>query len=176
MKFGKFWISWAYGFVQLDHYSEEFNMCILCKRKDLPSVQFSLTLSSDSLFVTSGIAAGQASLSFTTPGAYSSSGPLSWWCHPTISPSLIPFSSCLQSFPASGSFQMSWFFPSGGQSIEDSAFSISPSNEYSELIFFRMDWLDLLAVQGTLKSLLQHQSSKASILQSHIHTWLLEKP
>ena len=63
------------------------------------------------------------------------------------------------------------------------SFSISPSNEYSELISFRMDWLDLLAVQGTLKSLLQHHSSKASILQtqhslqfnSHIHTWLLEK-
>ena len=64
------------------------------------------------------------------------------------------------------------------------SFSISPSNEYSGLISFRMDWLDLLAVQGTLKSLLQHHSSKASILwrsaffivQSHIHTWLLEKP
>ena len=63
-------------------------------------------------------------------------------------------------------------------------FSISPSNEYSGLISFRMDWLDLLAVQGTFKSLLQHYSSKASILQgsaffmvhSHIHTWLLEKP
>ena len=64
------------------------------------------------------------------------------------------------------------------------SFSISPSNEYSGLISFRMDWLDLLAVQGTLKSLLQHHSSKASILwrwvslwfNSHIHTWLLEKP
>ena len=62
------------------------------------------------------------------------------------------------------------------------SFSISPSNEYSELISFRMDWLDLLAVQGTLKSLLQHHSSKASILQlslwssCHIHTWPLEKP
>ena len=63
------------------------------------------------------------------------------------------------------------------------SFSISPSNEYSGLISFRMDWLDLLAVQGNLKSLLQHHSSKASILwysalwpNSHIHTWLLEKP
>ena len=63
-------------------------------------------------------------------------------------------------------------------------FSISPSNQYLELISFKMDWLDLLAVQGTLKSLLQHHSSKASILQCsaffidhyHIHTWLLEKP
>ena len=77
---------------------------------------------------------------------------------------LIPFS-CLQSFPGSGSFQMSQFFASGGQSIRVSAFSIIPSNEYSRLISFRMDWLDLLAVQGTPKSLLQHHSSKASSLQ-----------
>ena len=59
---------------------------------------------------------------------------------------------------------MSQLFASGGQSVGVSAFSIIPSNEYSGLISFRMDWLDLLAVQGTLKSLLQHHSSKASIL------------
>ena len=58
---------------------------------------------------------------------------------------------------------MSQFLASGGQSIGSFSFSISPSNEYSELISFRMDWLDLLAVQGTLKSLIQHRSSKASI-------------
>ena len=81
-----------------------------------------------------------------------------------ISSSVVPFSSCPQSFPASGSFQMSQLFTSGGQSIGFS-FNISPSNEHLELICFRMDWLDLLAVQGTLKSLLQHHSSKASILQ-----------
>ena len=67
-----------------------------------------------------------------------------------------PFSSCLHSFPASGSFPVSWLFISGGQSIEVSA--------STGLISFRMDWLDLLAVQGTLKSLLPHHSSKASIL------------
>ena len=60
---------------------------------------------------------------------------------------------------------MSQFFASGGQNIGSFSFSISLSNEYSGLIFFRMDWLDLLTVQGTLKSLLQHRSSKASILQ-----------
>ena len=60
---------------------------------------------------------------------------------------------------------MSQLFASGGQSIGVSSFSISPSNEYSGLISFRMDWLDLLAVPGTLKSLLQHHSSKASILR-----------
>jgi len=96
--------------------------------------------------------------------ACSNSCPSSQWCHPTISSSVIPFSSCLQSFPASESFQMSQFFASGGQSIGVFSFNISPSNEYSGLISFRMDWLDLLGVQGTLKSLLQHHSSKASIL------------
>ena len=81
---------------------------------------------------------------------------------PNISSSVVPFSSRLQSFPESGSFQMSslhqvakyWSF----------SFSISLSNEYSGLISFRMGWLNLLAVQRTLKSLLQHHSSKASIL------------
>ena len=76
-----------------------------------------------------------------------------------------PFSSCLQSFPESGSFPVSQFFASGGQNIGVSASASSPSNEYSGLISFRIDWLDLLAVQGTLRSLLQHHSSKASILQ-----------
>ena len=97
------------------------------------------------------------------PGVYSNSCPLSQWCHPTISSSVVTFSSCLQSFPASGYFQMSvlcirwpkyWSF----------SFSTSLSNEYSGLISFRIDWFDL-AVQGTLSSLLQHHSSKASILQ-----------
>ena len=100
-----------------------------------------------------------------TPGAYSNSCPSHRSCHPTISSSVIPFSSHLHSFPASGSFPMSWFVTSGGQSIWSFSFSISPSSEYSGLISFWMDWLDLFAVQGTLKSLLQHHSSKASILQ-----------
>ena len=81
-------------------------------------------------------------------------------CHPTISSSVITFSSCPQSLPASGSFPMSQLFAK----YWSVSFSISPSNEHPELISFRMDWLDLLAVQGTLKSLLQHHSSKVSIL------------
>ena len=81
-------------------------------------------------------------------------------CHPTISSSVAPFSSCPQSFPASGSFPMSRL---SGQSIWSFSFSVSPSNEYSGLISFRIDWFDLLAVQGTLKSLLQHHSMKVSI-------------
>ena len=97
----------------------------------------------------------------SSSGACSNSSLLSWWCHPIILSSVIPFSSCLQSFPTKGSFLMShirqpkyWGF----------TFSISPSNEYSGLISFRMDWLDLLAVQRILKSLLQYHSLKASIL------------
>ena len=78
-----------------------------------------------------------------------------------MSSSAVPFYSCLQSFPASESFLISQFFASGGQL--DFSFSISPSIECSGLISFRRDWLDLLAVQGTLKSLLQHHSSKAPI-------------
>ena len=80
----------------------------------------------------------------------------------TISSSVVPFYSFPQSFPASGSLQMSQLFTLGGQSIGVSALaSVLPMNTQDS---FRMDWLDLLAVQGTLKSLLQHHSSKASIL------------
>ena len=63
----------------------------------------------------------------SSPRACSNSCPLSWWCHPTVSSSVIPFSSCLQSFPASESFPVSWLFASGGQSIEASA-SVLPMN------------------------------------------------
>ena len=84
---------------------------------------------------------------------------------PTSSSSFVPCSSRLQSFPASGSFPMSQFFTTGGQSIGASALaSVLPISEYSGLISFRMDWLDLLVIQGTLKSLLQYHSSKALIL------------
>ena len=89
----------------------------------------------------------------------------SQWCHPTISSSTIPFSSCPQSFPASGSFQMSQLFSIRWPKYCSFSFNISPSNEYSGLISFRMGWSDLLAVQGTLKNLLQTHSSKALILQ-----------
>ena len=99
-----------------------------------------------------------------TPGAYSISCPWSRWYHPTISSSVVAFSSCLQSFPASGAFPMSQFFASGGQILE---FHLQHQSFkwIFRMISFRMDWLDLLVVQGTLKSILQQHSSKASILQ-----------
>ena len=96
-----------------------------------------------------------------TPRTCSNSGPSSWWCHPTISSSVVPFSSCLQSFPESGSFPMSQFFTWDGQSVGASA-SVLPMNI--------QDWFPLgltgliLLSKGTLKSL-QHHNSKASILQ-----------
>ena len=123
------------------------------------TIQFSSVAQSDSL-QSHGLQLAWLPCPSLTPRACSNSCPSSQWFHPTISSSVVPFSSCLQSFPASGSvlhirWTKYWSF----------SVSISPSNEYSELISFRMDWLDLLAVQGTLKSLRQHHSSKASILQ-----------
>ena len=100
-----------------------------------------------------------------TPGGYSNSCPLSRWCHPTISSSVVPFSSHLQSFSATGSYQMSQLFISGGQNIGFSASaSLLPMNiqDWSPLQW--TGWISF-AVQGILKSLLQHHSSKASILQ-----------
>ena len=98
-----------------------------------------------------------------TPRVYSNSCPLSQWCHLIISSSVILFSSYLWSFPALGSFKISQFFTLEPK-YSSFSFSISPPSEYSGLISFRMDWLDLLAVQWNLKSL-QHRSSKASILR-----------
>ena len=99
------------------------------------------------------------------PRIYSNSCPLSQWCHPTISSSVIPFSSCLQSFPASGSFLISQFFTLGGQSIGASALA-------SVLLMNIQDWFPLgwtgwisLLCKGLSQSLLQLYSSKASVLQ-----------
>ena len=115
-----------------------------------------------------------------TPRVYSNSCPLNQWCHPTISSSVGPFSSCSQSFPASGNDESVLHIKCTSQNCTSNesvlyikwpkywsfSFTISPSNEHPGLICFRMDWLDLLAVQGTLKSLLQQHSSKTSILCS----------
>ena len=122
----------------------------------------SISVMSDSLWP-HGLQHARPSCPSPTPSIYSNACPLSQWCHPIISSSVIPFSSCLQSFPASGFFQMSQFFASGGQSIGVSASaSVLPMNiqDWSALEW----WLDLFAVQGTLKSLLQYHSSKTSVL------------
>ena len=98
-----------------------------------------------------------------TPGVHPNSCPSSWWRHPTISSSVIPFSSCPQSFQASGSFQMSQLFASGGQIIGVSAStSVLPMNTQD---WSPLGWTGWISLQSKgLKSLLQHHSSKASIL------------
>ena len=99
-----------------------------------------------------------------TPRVYPNSCPWSRWCHPTVLSSVIPFSSCLQSFPASGTFPVSQLFPSGGQSIGVSASaSVLPMNIQD---CFPLGWTGWISLQSKgLKSILQHHSSKASILQ-----------
>ena len=109
------------------------------------------------------IAARQPSLFFTISQSFLKLISVGWWCHPTISPSAALFS-CLQSFRASGSFPMSQLF----RWPKYWHFSISLSNEYSRLISFSIDCFDLLAVEDTLKSLLQHHSLKASILRCSV--------
>ena len=99
-----------------------------------------------------------------TPRVHSDSRLSSPWCHSAISSSVVPFSSCPQSFPASESFSNESALRMRWPKYWNFSFSIIPSKEYPGLISFRMHWLDLLADQGTLKSPLQHCSSKASTL------------
>ena len=156
----------------------------------ISSVQFSHSVVSDSLWPHE-LQHARPPRPSPTPGVHSNSCPSSRWCHPAISSSVVPFSSCLQSklmciesvmpsnylilcrplllrpsippsirvFSNESILRMSW------PKYWSFSFSISPSKEHPGLISFRIDWLDLLAVQGTLKSLLQHHSSKASILR-----------
>ena len=147
------------------------------------SVQFSHSVVSNSLRP-HGLQHPRLPCPSPTPGAYSNSCPSSQWCHPSISSSVIPFSSHLQSFLASFDFSKASVLCIRWPKCWSFSFSISLSNEYSGLISFRMNWLDLLAVQGTFKSPLQNHSSKASILRhsafftvqlSH-HIWPQEKP
>ena len=127
------------------------------------SVQFSRSVVSDFLWPHESQHARPPCPS-PTPGVYPNSCPSNRWCHPAISSSAIPFSSCPQSLPAwvfsnESTLRMRW------PKYWSFSFNIIPSNEHAGQISFRVDWLDLLAVQGTLKSLLQHHSSKASILR-----------
>ena len=126
------------------------------------SVQFSHSVVSDSLWPHESQHTRPPCPS-PTPGVHSDLRPLSQWCHPAISSSVVPFSFYPQSLPASvfsneSTLRMRW------PKYWSFSFSIIPAKEIPGLISFRMNWLDLLVVQGTLKSLLQHHSSKASIL------------
>ena len=150
---------------------------------NIHSVQFSHSVVSDSLRSHESQHARPPCPS-PSPGVHSNSHPSNWWCHPAISSSVVPFSSCPQSLPASvfsneSTLRMRW------PKYWSFSFSIIPSKEIPGLISFRMDWLDLLVVQGTLKSLLQHHGSQthqffgaqlSSQSKFHIHTWPQEKP
>ena len=147
------------------------------------SVQFSRSVVSDSLRL-HGLQHSRLPCPLPTPRAYSNSCALSRWCHPTISSCVIPFSSCLQSFPASGSSPMSHFFTSGGQCIGVSASaSVLPVNIQD---WFPLGWTGWISLQSKRFSRVfssttiqkdQFFSAQPSLWSnSYIHTWLLEKP
>ena len=154
-----------------------------CMSLRFSSVQFSHSVVSNSL-QPHGLQHAGPPCPSPTPRVYSSSCPLSWWYHLVTSSSTIPFSSCLQSFPASGSFPMSQFFPSGGQSIGVSASaSVLPMNIKD---WFPLGWTSLISLQPKGLSRVffnttvqKHQFFGALLslwCNSHIHIWLLEKP
>ena len=148
------------------------------------SVQFSSVVQSCLTLRRHGLQHARPPCPTPTPGVYPNSCLLSPWCHPTISSSVTPSPPAFNLFQRQGLFKWVKTLWIRWPKYWSFSFSISPSNEHPGLISFRMDWLDLFAVQGTLKSLLQHPSSKAWILRcsaffmsnSHIHTWPLEKP
>ena len=144
----------------------------------LSSVQVSNSVMSASLWP-HGLQHTRPPCPSPTPRACSNSGPLSWWCHPTISSSVSPFSSCLQSFPASGSFPMIQLFVSGSQSIEASA-SVLPMNIQDWFPLGFTGWISKGLSRVFYNTTVQkHQffSAQPSLWSSsHIHTWLLEKP
>ena len=154
----------------------------LYPQKGNSPVQFSCSLMSSSL-QPQGLQHARPPCPSPTPGVYSNSCPLSQWCHPTISSSVVPFFSCLQSFPASGSFQKSQFFTSGGQSIVvSSSASVLPMHIKN---WYPLGWTVLISLQSKGLSRVfsnttfqKHQFFGAQLSlwsNSNIHTWLLEK-
>ena len=147
------------------------------------SVQFSRSIMSDSLWP-HGLQHTRPPCPSPTPRVYPNACPLSQWCHLTISASVVPFSSCPQSFPASGSFQMSQIFASGGQSIGVSASTlVLPVNTQDWSPLGWTGWISLhskrLSRVFSNSTVQKHQffgTQLSSQSNSHIHTWPLEKP
>ena len=152
------------------------------RRNQFSSVQFSRSVVSNSLQPCE-LQHARPPCPSPSPGVYPNSCPSSRWCHPTISSSVIPFSSCLQSFPASGSFQMSQFLAPGGQSTGGSAsVLVLPKNIHD---WFPLGWTGWISLQSkglsrvfSNTTVQKHQVFALSFLHSptHIHTWPLEKP
>ena len=149
----------------------------------LQVLQFSRSVMSDSLRP-HGPQHARPPCPSPTPGVHPNPCPLSQWCHPTISSSVIPFSSCLQSFPTSGPFQMSQLFASGGQIIGVSASaSVLPMNTQD---WSHLGWTGWISLQSkglsrvfSNTTVQKHQffgSQLSTWSNSHIHTWPLEKP
>ena len=152
----------------------------------ISSVQFCCSFVSDSS-QHHGLQHARPPCPSPTPGVYSNSSPLSWWYHPAISSSVIPFSSCLQTFPASGSFSLSQFFTSGGQdTVVSASASYLPMNIQD---WFPLGWTGWISLQSkglsrvfsdttvkSISSLALNFLSEGHTWLSHIHTWLLEKP
>ena len=156
----------------------------MVKKKRLWTFSSVQLLSPVRLFATPWTAAHQASLSITNSQVYPNPCPLRRWWHPTIISSVVPFSSCPQSFPASGSFQMTHLFASGGQSIGVSASaSVLPMNIQDWFPLGWTGWISLLS-KGLSRvfsntTVQNHQffgAQLSSQSNSHIHTWPLEKP
>ena len=149
----------------------------------MPSVPFSCSVMSNSL-QPHGLQHNRPPCPSPTPRVYSNSYPLSQWCHPTISSPIIPFSSCPQSFPASGFFQVTQLFASGGQSIGVSAStSVLPMNTQDWSPLGWTSWISLqskgLSRVFSNTTVQMHQffsAQPSSQSNSYIHTWPLEKP
>ena len=152
-----------------------FQICFSSSR--FQSVQFSRSVVSDSLWP-HGLQCTRPPCPSSSPGVYSDSCPSSRWCHPAISSSVIPFSSCSQSFPASESFPVSQLFTSGGQSIGSFSFSISSSNEYSGLVSLGWTVWTSLQSRGLLRvfsnpTVQKHQFFGTQLFSRFIGTQLL---
>ena len=170
------WLIWSTWVIKATHPILRFLTSVTCAKSfvmesntligsrsfDIDIFQFSCSVLSDSSRL-HGLQHARPPCPSSTPGVYPNSCPLCQWCHPTTSSSVIPFSFCPQSFPASGSFQMSQLFTSGGQSIGISASaSVPPMSIQDWFPLGGTDWISVLS-KG-LRSLFQHHSSKASIL------------
>ena len=158
-----------------------FKLSLFSDRSFQSSLHFSCSVMSDSLRP-HGLQHARLPCRSPTPRAYSNSCPSSHWCHPTVSFSVVPLSYCLQSSPASGSFPMSWFFTSGGQSIDVSvSTSVLPMNIQDWFLLGLIGWISLQA-QGLWRvfsstTVQKHQFFRAQLSlwsNSHIHTWLLD--
>ena len=160
------------------HYPQAYSACLGYSMFYL--LLFGHSVMSDSL-QPHGLQHTRLPCSSLSPGVWLNSCPLNWSCHPTISSSVVPFSSCLQSFPASGSFPMSLLLAWDGQSITASA-SVLPKNIYDWLplgLAGLISWLSKeLARVFSNTTVQKHQffgPQLSSWCNSHIHTWLLEK-